>query len=323
MKQVLDRLCEALDRGERSVLVTVLEKSGSAPRGAGACMLLTRAGAFGTIGGGSAEHAAILTAERVLETGEARVEVFRMSPNEIADLGMICGGTVQALFHPIPPAAESGAVFSMLREALRDGRDAWLLRRFEGGDCAQMRVLTERDGEWTFPKPVYAQTGLGFTFCEPIASAARVLVFGGGHVAARLVPLLHFLGMRAVVYEDRAEFADRERFPDADGIVCAGFAELAAQLTVRPADSIVVMTRGHQADHTVLTQALKTEAGYIGCIGSRKKIAITRDRLLAEGFSERDIARIHMPVGLPIGAETPEEIAVSIAAELIRCRRCE
>ena len=148
----------------------------------------------------------------------------------------------------------------------------------------------------------------------------EVAVHPGGEGRAALVPVLASLGFRPVVYDDRPEFADPALFPKAEKTLCGDFARLSEQVTVTPEDYVVVMTRGHQADYEVLTQVLRSGAKYLGCIGSKRKLALCRERLLAAGFTDEEYARLHAPIGLAIGAQTPEEIAVSVAAEMIAVR---
>ena len=116
------------------------------------------------------------------------------------------------------------------------------------------------------------------------------------------------------------EFVTPEAFPQAEGLLCGPFTELARHITVTPEDYVVIMTRGHQADYEVLMQVLRSGAKYLGCVGSRRKLALCKERLLAAGFTETEYARLHAPIGLAIGAQTPSEIAVSVAAELIAVR---
>ena len=152
---------------------------------------------------------------------------------------------------------------------------------------------------------------------ETVSGKPQVLLCGGGHVSAALAPLLSALDWRVCVQDDRADFVTAERFPLAEELTCAPFTEL-EQRTFAPGTYFVIMTRGHKDDYVCLSALLKKDFGYMGLIGSRSKIAITRKRLLEDGFSEADFAAVHTPVGLDIGAETPMEIAVSIAAEIIQ-----
>jgi xanthine dehydrogenase accessory factor len=157
-------------------------------------------------------------------------------------------------------------------------------------------------------------------FVEPVSFVSHAYLFGCGHVSQKVAPLLAQLDFSPVVYDDRAEFATQAMFPTAADVICAPFAQADANLSVTPDDEIVIMTRGHANDLTILTWALRTPAYYIGLIGSRSKIAHTRELLLQQGFTDADFARVYTPIGLPIRAETPMEIAVSVAAEMIRCR---
>ena len=120
-------------------------------------------------------------------------------------------------------------------------------------------------------------------------------------------------------YHEKAETA-RAASGETEAVVCGDFTRLTEQVTVTADDYVVVMTRGHQADYEVLTQVLRSGAKYLGCIGSRRKLALCRDRLLEDGFTETEYSRLHAPIGLAIGAQTPEEIAVSVAAEMIAVR---
>lgn len=150
-------------------------------------------------------------------------------------------------------------------------------------------------------------------------------LFGAGHVSRQLARLTRMVGFRTVVLDDREEYANRERFPEADEIRVLDRFENAltgseAGISVNPNSFIVILTRGHSHDRTVLAQALGTPAGYIGMIGSRRKRDTIYRALLDEGFTEADLDRVHCPVGIDIGGETPEEIAVSIIAEMIQVR---
>ena len=157
-------------------------------------------------------------------------------------------------------------------------------------------------------------------FVEPLASEPVVYVFGGGHVSLQIVPTAARVGFRVVVVDDRAEFADPDNFPEAWKVHEYPFEGVLDKFPVDESSYFVIVTRGHFHDKTVLGQALRTPAKYVGMIGSRRKRDMLYDALLKEGFTQADIGRVHAPIGLDIGAETPEEIAVSIVAELIKVR---
>lgn len=154
---------------------------------------------------------------------------------------------------------------------------------------------------------------------EASVRPGHVYIFGGGHVAQQLVPILTRCDFSCVVVEDRSDFADPALFEYKAKTVVLPMEELeqfAKTITAR--DFVCVMTRGHQNDYEVQRAILKTPARYIGVIGSRTKIAGVRERLKGDGFTEEDLARIIAPIGIPIGSQTPAEIAVSVAAQLIK-----
>ena len=169
-------------------------------------------------------------------------------------------------------------------------------------------------------KPCQLTDGGRTYYCEPLFRAGRVYVFGGGHVSQALVPALTAVDFRCVVLEDRPEFCRPELFPGVEETRLVDNARLADFVTVDERDYVVVMTRGHKDDQAVQAQMLRTPAHYIGVIGSRRKTAGVFARLREEGFTDADLARITTPIGLDIKAETPAEIAVSIAAQLIQVR---
>ncbi|MCR5323728.1 MAG: XdhC/CoxI family protein [Lachnospiraceae bacterium] len=148
----------------------------------------------------------------------------------------------------------------------------------------------------------------------------KVYIFGGGHVAQALVPVLEKIEFAPIVYEERSEFAQKELFPDADRVICEGFSNIGESVSLVPEDYVAIMTRGHEDDYEVLKEVLSTNVEYIGLMGSRSKKKMLFEKLENDGFSDKDIERIHTPIGLDIGSETPEEIAISIAAELISIR---
>lgn len=158
-------------------------------------------------------------------------------------------------------------------------------------------------------------------FIEPLAPLPVLYVFGGGHISLSLARLAKLVDFRLVVIDDRPEFANKERFPDADETIAGDFTTLLPQLTVNGSSYIVIVTRGHQNDAQILEWAARTEAAYVGMIGSKKKIRTIFEHLKTRGITEEQLSRVHSPIGLPIGAETPEEIAVSIMAEIIQVHR--
>lgn len=321
MKALFKEMEAVLDAGQALVLVTIIAGHGSTPRGAGARMIVRQDGTtFGTIGGGAIEYQAGKQALDMMKEKRSRSESFILSKNEIAGIGMICGGDVMVYFQYIDNSmTEFRALCTQAVKACDRNEDCWLVTDIS--DEADWSMgLCGREERFAVSRPSIVEEGPKRYYCEPLVKAGRVYVFGGGHVAQELVPLLTHLNFRCVVYDDRPEFANPQRFPEAVETIVGNFEHIFEAFPVTGGDYIVTMTRGHQYDYLVQRQALQTEAGYIGVMGSRNKIKIINDRLKTEGFTDEDTARFHAPVGTAILAETPAEIAVSIAGELIRTR---
>ena len=158
-------------------------------------------------------------------------------------------------------------------------------------------------------------------FIEPILSSPTLYVFGGGHVSLPLAKIGKLLGFKIAVIDDRAEFANPERFPEAELTLAEDFKNAFPKLKINKSSYIAIVTRGHQYDELVLEWALGTRAKYIGMIGSKTKNKTILSHLLAKGFSQELLDKVHAPIGLEIYAQTPEEIALSIMAEIVKVRR--
>ncbi|MEG1844587.1 MAG: xanthine dehydrogenase accessory protein XdhC [Clostridia bacterium] len=305
MRKLLGRIVEMITQNERAVLVSILSRHGSAPREAGAAMLVTQGAQLGTIGGGAIEHAAVVRA-REMAGAKCAVARYNLAPGDAAELGMVCGGDVLLLFHPLGQA--DLPAFTALYNRKRE----WLVRR----GIAEGAIVSEASsGEVGAAWPTFD----GDVFTERVPMSERALIFGGGHVGRALAPVLVPLGFEVTVLDDRAAFIDAARFPAGCALAQCDFSDVAA--LIEPGDYVIVMTRGHEHDYAVLRQALARAPFYLGCIGSRAKVKATHERLRSDGFTDADLARIRSPIGLAIGAQTPEEIAISIAAEVIAARR--
>lgn len=323
MRTFLKTVVRALEAGQDVELVTVLAASGSTPRGAGAMLAVFPDGTCaGTVGGGSVEYEATRLAGDLLGSRQNALRDFRFVQGEAASLGMVCGGGVTLHFQRLSAGdPEAVSLFQRLREAAGENRDVWLVRRLAGAEVSAMFLADRREAppdlppELLGPRPVFRD---GW-FALPVVRAGLTYIFGGGHVSQALVPAIAAVGFRPVVCDDRPEFAGQSLFPQAAEVRLVDFQNLSG-LTVTADDYVVIMTRGHQADYEVLSQVLRSGAKYIGCIGSKKKLALCREKLLKAGFTETEYARVHAPIGLAIGAETPAEIAVSVTAELIAVR---
>lgn len=331
MRIFLNEIMQALKQGQPVELVSILESSGSTPRRAGAMMAVLPGGrSIGTIGGGNVEFEAQKLAFILLDKHSDALRRFRFLPNDAASLGMVCGGDVTLLFHYF--SAQNQQCLNVLQDLLNriakhENQITWFLQKVEYHRVIDFGLADNTGVYHITEKPEHLDTLLqeravfdGIWFATPVIQANRTLIFGGGHVSQALVPLLSTLDFRPIVFDDRPEFSNPELFPQAEHVICGNFRRLGEQISITNNDYIVIITRGHQADYEVLTQVLHSDARYIGCIGSQKKLALCRERLLSHGFTTEEYERLHAPIGLPIGSETPEEIAVSIAAEMIAVR---
>ncbi len=342
MKKIAEAALRLLKDGESFAVATILESSGSTPREPGATMLIRRGGGIvGTVGGGVLEANIQKAARRVLETGKAAVVEYVLEQSGAAAIGAICGGRARALIEFIDPQDPRNTVyFEQLFKACAAEKQSYIASLISDSEMTAPRCqcLILYDGTivggegldkavlaklWPVPDTDEAALRLdGLTvYLAPVGSDGTVYIFGAGHCGEKLAHILHTVGFGTVVIDDRAEFANSARFPDADEILVPKRITDPFDTLQFGADSyIVIVTRGHAHDELVLRKALRTEAGYIGMIGSKKKRETIYNHLLADGYTPEDIGRVHSPIGLPINAETPEEIAVSITAELISIR---
>jgi xanthine dehydrogenase accessory factor len=334
MRHVLDDLISVLQRGESAVLGVIAKSSGSAPRTSGARMLVQASGKLsGTVGGGAVEGACCARAKELLESSapETFAELsFELSAKSAAEAGMVCGGDVSILLQKVGPDALEQ--FQHLRHAYGKGLRPVLLtqlpqdgrppRFINAGVEMENDLFTEVTAKSASKKsrtPYLLQHKGQEYFVEPIAHPGTVHLIGAGHVAFATAHLAAFTGFEVVVMDDRVEFANIERYPQAREVRVLGTFENCVN-GLGADDYVVIVTRGHLHDRDVLAQALRTEAGYIGMIGSSKKRKAVYSSLLGEGFSQKDIERVYSPIGISIGADTPEEIGISIVAELVKVR---
>lgn len=324
MRQMLKEMKARLLSGEDLVMVTVIASSGATPRGAGARMLVGKDGRIcGTIGGGAVEYRSEQIAKTVLREKSSRGHDFTLTRDDVQNLGMICGGACNVFFHYLP--AGDPEILSLADEAearFVRGTDAWLVSDI--GDGGRL-YLTDQKDTALFPhlthQPHRVQAEGRNLYIEQIVTGGRVYVFGGGHVAQELVPVLAHVGFRCVVMDDRPEFADAALFPAAEQVILGDFHAVADYVTIGSEDYVCVMTRGHAGDTIIQAQVLKCHPCYCGVIGSRHKAAGVRKILKEEyGLSEEELNQVTTPIGISIQAETPAEIAISIAAQLIQHR---
>ena len=313
MKRIFARLQELLEKKQDAVLAVITAAEGSTPRGAGAAMLVTRDGLLaGTIGGGALERLSIETARELIRSQKSAFHEFDLQGGGQEATGMVCGGKASVFFQYINASDPSWAELAdRMCEALSAGRQGSLLLSLDGSFPS-----FEEGKERLHTSPVLSEG----QFALPVHSGERAVLFGAGHCAAALAPILHSVGFRVFVLDDREELLTRERFPHAEERICWDYGRISEHLLLEEDDYIVIMTSGHVHDCEVEEQVLRMDFPYVGVIGSRKKTAVVNARLREKGISEEKLQSVHTPIGLAIDAVTPEEIAVSIAAEMIQVR---
>ncbi|GHU26031.1 hypothetical protein FACS1894172_17280 [Spirochaetia bacterium] len=331
MKELLRVLQDSLVRKEPVELVTIIESSGSVPREAGARMAVNAHGRiYGTTGGGIAEHLAEEYAKSLLSQKQSGFKEYILHPNEEADLGAKCGGIIRVYFQYLDP--EDDRLLPVIETGLgcfTSPDAAWLVIELDApgfGVLGDTKIIGWCGEALPDPAPFRQSKGTRIQqsgrhwFSEPLLSRGFVYVFGSGHVSQELVPVLAHLGFRCAVFDDRSEF--KERFPAAEAFVTGDYNAIGRSITITAHDYAVIMTKGHVFDYQAEVYALGTPARYIGIIGSRTKLEFMEGRLKAAGCTDAELHadRIHAPIGVPCNSKTPAEIAVSVAAELIRVR---
>jgi xanthine dehydrogenase accessory factor len=343
MKNLFLTCLNLMENGEDVVMITIIDQAGSAPRTAGSRMLVRQDGnTFGTIGGGLFEAQATEIAQEVFRSGQAMTRAFRFSGVEVTAMDMICGGGAQIYVDLLQSRfPENAAVCRAISELSHHDHGAWLVTKIMTGqgseDQIKLALLTGRkqflgisfteeerntlEHACKGRQPVQVKLGETTYLIEPVQYPGTVYIFGAGHVSQKLASLTTLVGFQTVILDDRREYANEQRFPQADQIVVPEDMETCMQdIPISGNSYLVIVTRGHGQDMTVLKQALKTDAGYIGMIASKRKRDLIYQHLRQSGIREEELGRVHSPIGIDIAAETPEEIAVSIIAELIQER---
>jgi xanthine dehydrogenase accessory factor len=338
------RAKELIEKGIAVVLATIINLEGSSPRHNGTKMLVAADGKnYGTIGGSLLEANVIKESRLVLDNGRSKFMEFSLSGKDANAIGMICGGKATVLLDYMPATPSNLADLKYWHEAMQRGKDFfWLTHLKEEGGSLRIlgHYVLSRDGVFSGASPsalpdaarlnielhnmnstALVDIADGRIVVDSIRKLKTLYCCGAGHVALPTAHLADLVGFRVVVLDDRAEYASSERFPEADSVrVIQDFNRVFEGLEIDGDSFIVILTRGHQYDREVLEQSLKTRAGYIGMISSRRKRDAIYTALLAKGVTREQLAEVHSPIGIDIGGETPEEIAVSIVAELIKVR---
>jgi xanthine dehydrogenase accessory factor len=348
MKEVIREAVHLLSENQPCVLATVVRTRGSTPQKPGAKLLVRKDGSgVGTLGGGCVEGDIWFAAKEILRRqGGPEFRDYLLNEDIAARDGLVCGGTMYFYLEPLwepqeflpfgqemMGAYESGnpvAVATVVKAEMGRGRmGAKILLRQDGttygslGDSELDSMALEaarRVADLGTNEHIMTHYGAEI-FVEGFTTPPTLVLVGGGHVAKATYALARLLGYRIYVVDDRHEFANKERFPDAeDTVVVPDYTQGLDQIPINANTYIVVATRGHWFDDLALEAAVRTPARYVGLLGSKRKTILIYQRLVGLGVPPERLKEVHAPIGLDIGALTPEELAVSIMSEIIMYR---
>jgi len=332
MKDTIYEVIEGyMDEGKTGSIATIISRDGSSPRDVGAKMFIGEDGKIhDTIGGGGLEYKVQKQAMATMGHEEPQLIKIKMDGEEVASDGMICGGNVEVFLEPA--LRKHRQLYQRLEHLEKNGKKGVLITSLRG---EFMKTLIERDMRIT-GDPMDASNDSNLfqnhisnitpqitskTLVETIHPSPLLYIFGAGHVSQFIAPLATNVGFQVTVIDDRHQFANRERFPDAHQVIVEEFQEVFNKLSFTGEEYVVIVTRGHQNDRDVLEKSLKRETKYLGMIGSRRKVKMILEHMKECGYPPEKVDNVYSPIGLLIKAETPQEIAVSIVGELITVRR--
>lgn len=344
-QDIIRKIVYFAKRRETFVLISILKSSGSTPRTKGTTMLVSCNGEnFGTIGGGLLEAKIVKYAsEIVIKKQQICVMDINLSPEESGGIGMVCGGYLSIILDPISTGKCIEVFFSSCLDIIKQGHKCNFLTLYrvdkqskkashylvydnkilsDSNTPNQKQINLIEQYNTQFPNVSIANLNNIMIACSPIY-IPKLYIIGAGHIAQPTAIMANIVGFSVIVMDDRQYFANLKRFPNVEAIKIVDFSNAFHDVHIESESFIVIITRGHIYDAIVLEQAILTNALYIGMIGSTKKRNSIFESLKKKGFKNRDIRRIHSPIGIDIGSETPEEIALSIVAEMVLVRSRE
>jgi len=326
MRDILPILERWTAAGQAVAIGSVIERIGSAPRDPGAALAVSSGGdVAGSVTGGCVEPAVIREATEVLNGSRGRICRYGLTDDEGFDVGLSCGGTIAVAVYALDTT-----ILDALADAVEHDRPVALTVSLSVERFGEQRVVSAEAPPTDDPADAAARSLLeigesgvvetadgDLVFVESYAPRPDLYVFGASDHVAALVTTAKLLGYRVTVCDPRTTFMTRERFPDADELVIEWPDRFLETARIDARTAICLMTHDLKFDVPALKRALQSDAGYIGAIGSEKTRRERDARLRDDGVGEADLARVHQPIGIQIGARTPEEVAVTIAAQLI------
>ncbi len=334
MRDVLSDIDRWRAEGRPVALATVVETWGSAPRVAGGKMALTADGRIaGSVSGGCVENAVVEAGREVLAAGAPRLLKFGVSDDTAWSVGLACGGSIEVFVEPLAEetygpvrdallAERPAAVATVIRAsaALPLGRKLAVFPDGSSVGTLDEAALGAARAALADGRGRRVPAGDGEIFVDVLLPPPRLVVVGGVHIAIALVALAKTLGFRAVLVDPRESFGNAKRFPHADQIVSSWPDRALAELGLNASTAVAVLTHDPKLDDPAITAALASDAFYVGALGSSRTQEKRRARLLAAGVSEAALSRLHAPIGLDLGGRAPEEIALSVMAQIVAAR---
>jgi xanthine dehydrogenase accessory factor len=316
MRDVLEKLESWLANGERAALATVVETRRSAPRPLGSRLAVSESGLlFGSVSGGCVESDVALQAREVIAGGEPRLLPYGIADEDARAVGLPCGGEIDVFVAPVSDAELIGR----LRQAVDEGERGRLTTVVAGDRAGEMQL--ELDGGADADRPGLVQEDGQTLFVEPLAPPPLLLVIGAVDLAESLCALAGQLGWRSAVADPRRSLLTAARLPSAGSLLDGWPEDTLARAGTDDHTAVVVLAHDEKIDIPALSWALRSDAFYVGALGSRRTQSLRRERLLDEGVSEADLSRLNGPAGLDLGGESVEEMALSILAEIVAVRR--
>jgi xanthine dehydrogenase accessory factor len=316
VREVLAQLEGWLAKGERAALATVIDTRRSAPRPLGSRLAVSESGQlFGSVSGGCVESDVAVQAREVIAEGLPRILPYGIADEDARAVGLPCGGEIDVFVAPVSDTE----LIRRLRRSVEEGARGRLTTIVEGEGAGAMTL--ELDGVAGADRPALVQEDGRRLFIEPLAPPPLLLVIGAVDLAESLCALAAELGWRSVVADPRRALLTAERLPSAGSLIAGWPEDALARAGTDDQAAVVVLAHDEKIDIPALSWALRSEAFYVGALGSRRTQAQRRQRLTEEGLSADELARLSGPAGLDLGGETVEETALSILAEIVAVRR--
>ena len=316
MREVLAQLEGWLANGERAALATVIDTRRSAPRPLGSRLAVSESGLlFGSVSGGCVESDVAVQAHEVIAGGDPRVLPYGIADEDARSVGLPCGGEIDVFVAPV----SNGELVTQLRRAVEEGARGQLTTVVNGEGAGEM--VLELGAAGTADCPALVQENGRTLFIEPLAPPPLLLTIGAVDLAETLCALAAQLGWRSAVADPRRALLTAERLPSAGSLIDGWPEDALARAGTDQQTAVVVLAHDEKIDIPALSWALRSDAFYVGALGSRRTQGKRREHLREEGLSDDQLARLSGPAGLDLGGETVEETALSILAEIVAVRR--